>query len=80
MARTFGGDINMEELKSIAGEEREMLYTLSVNLEYFANEMERAKSFYHYGKKADDYAGITKMMKLTCLLVKEKLNELEVTE
>lgn len=56
-------------------EEQEMLYTLSVNLEYFSREMKRAKEFYQYGKKADDYSDIAKMLELTCSLVKAKMEE-----
>ena len=58
-------------------EEREMLYTLSVNLEYFEKEMERAKEFYKNGKRADGYADIAKMLEYTCSLVKEKLDEIK---
>ena len=58
-------------------EEQEMLYTLSVNLEYFEKEMERAKEFYGNGKRADSYSNIAKMLKYTCSLVKEKLNEIK---
>ena len=58
-------------------EEREMLYTLSVNLEYFEKEMERAKEFYKNGKIADSYANIGKMLKYTCSLVKERLDEIK---
>ena len=61
-------------------EEQEMLYTLSVNLEYFEKEMERGKVFYRnfYGNdgKADSYARIAKMLKFTRFLVKERLDEL----
>ena len=56
-------------------EEQEMLYTLSVNLEYFEKEMKRAKEYYQCGKKADDYGDIAKMLELTCSLVKAKLKE-----
>ena len=56
-------------------EEREMLYTLSVNLDYFAKETARGQSFYQYGKKADDYADITKMLQMTNKLIKDKLEE-----
>ena len=58
-------------------EESEMLYTLSVNLEYFEKEMERAKEFYRNGERADSYANIAKMLKFTCSLVKEKLDEIK---
>lgn len=58
-------------------EEREMLYTLSVNLEYFAKETERAKEYYQIGKKADDYSDITKMLRMTCKLIKDKLETRE---
>lgn len=60
-----------------AEEEREMLYTLSVNLEYFAKETERAKQYYQIGKKAEDYSDITKMLRMTCNLIKDKLEELK---
>lgn len=52
-------------------EEQEMLYTLSVNLEYFAKETERAKQYYQIGKRAEDYADITKMLRMTCKLIKD---------
>ena len=58
-------------------EEKEMLYTLSVNLEYFEKEMERAKEFYRSGRRADSYAHIAKMLKFTCSLVKESLDEIK---
>ena len=58
-------------------EEREMLYTLSVNLEYFAEETERGRQYYQIGKKAEDYADISKMLRMTCKLIKDKLEELK---
>ena len=60
-----------------AEEEREMLYTLSVNLEYFAKETERAKQYFQFGKKAEDYADISRMLRMTCKLIKDKLEELK---
>lgn len=58
-------------------EEQEMLYTLSVNLEYFEKEMKRASAFYQYGKRADDYSGIAKMLRYTCSLVRKRLDEMK---
>lgn len=58
-------------------EEQEMLYTLSVNLLYFKRVMERTKEFYGNGKRADSYANIAKMLKFTCSLVKETLDEIK---
>ena len=54
-----------------------MLYTLSVNLEYFAEETERGRQYYQIGKKAEDYADISKMLRMTCKLIKDKLEELK---
>ncbi len=54
-------------------EEQEMLYTLSVNLEYFARETERGSKCFG-GAKAQQYKNITKMLKMTSTLVKESLN------
>ena len=57
--------------EEMTDEEREMLYTLSVNLDYFAKETARGQSFYQYGKKADDYADILLELKSKRLLTIE---------
>lgn len=54
-------------------EEQEMLYTLSVNLEYFKKEMERANSVIQYGKASDNYRNIAKLLDMACCLVKENM-------
>ena len=54
-------------------EEVEMLYTLSVNLEYFEKEMERASSVIQYGKISDNYRNIAKLLNMACTLVKENM-------
>ena len=53
-------------------EEQEMLYTLSVNLEYFAQETERGCKYFS-GDKAENYKNITKLLKMTSSLVKETM-------
>lgn len=53
-------------------EEQEMLYTLSVNLEYFAQETERGCK-YSSGDKLENYKNITKLLKMTSSLVKETM-------
>ena len=57
-------------------EEQEMLYTLSVNLEYYEKEMERAKEFYKNDKEADSYGNIAQVLKFACGLIKERLDEI----
>ena len=57
-------------------EEKDMLYTLSVNLEYFEREMKRAKEFYGNDERAKSYANIAQMLKFTCSLVKERLDKI----
>lgn len=60
----------------MSDEEKEMLYTLSVNLEYFEKETKRASEFYRFGKRAEDYSYIAKMLRMTCKLIKDKLEEI----
>lgn len=53
-------------------EELEMLYTLSVNLEYFAQETERGSKYFS-GDKAENYKNITKLLKMTSSLIRETM-------
>ena len=54
-------------------EEQEMLYTLSINLEYFSQETERGSKYFK-GDKAKNYKYITRLLKMACSLIKETMD------